>query len=101
MLQTTEAYRRHQFGAVDAPHIAVTCPSRQPDQGHSVGRGQTALVEQSPERRIPAAFHDAVGRRYTNVMALTAGDPLVDDLDRHGHVDRTDADAEDVGSRDI
>ncbi len=91
-----EANRLHHIGTVDAIRPGMSAGPGDPHQGHPIRRGQAALVEDLLEIGIVLAGEDAVDRRQADVMLFALRDPPVHRIQGLVHVNRMDADTEDV-----
>ena len=49
-----------------------------------------------PQPRVALRLHDSVHIGNADVSTISLRNPLVNEAQRHGHVDRADADPEDV-----
>jgi hypothetical protein len=72
---------------------------QQPHNGHPIWGSQTARIEQRIEIRLAIAFHDHMGRRDTNIVRLTPMYPTLDRVKRATHVDRVNADTQNIYAR--
>ena len=99
LLDRTRAEREHQVRPVDALHMPEPMQFAQPDEGHTIRCREAAAAERGAQRGIALTFHHPMHARDADILLLAAGNPLIEEGERHLHIDGADTHPQDVDAR--
>ena len=89
---------QHQIRAIHARNILITLQFQDPNQWHTIRRGQTAAVEDVPEMCIPTAEHDPMDIPDHHILSFIFADPAIESINSFPHIDHANSDTQDIYS---